>query len=63
VLSSEDAHCKLLFGEQALAQHVLHRLTEAEVDAERQCRHELGQADLRPVRIAAHRTQITLGRA
>ena len=41
--------------DQALAQHVLHRLPEAEVDAERQRRDELRQADVRAISLAGHR--------
>jgi hypothetical protein len=33
-------------GDQALAQDVLHRLVEAEVDAERERRHQLGEPDV-----------------
>ena len=35
--------------DQALAQDVLHRLPEPEVDAERERRHELGEADVRAI--------------
>jgi predicted nicotinamide N-methyase len=41
--------------DQALAQHVLHRLSEAEVDAERQRGHELGQPYVRAIRLADER--------
>ena len=40
--------------DQALPQHVLHRLPEPEVDAERERGDELCQADLGPIRIAGH---------
>lgn len=40
--------------DQALAQHVLHRLAEAEVDAERERGDELGQADVRAVGRGRH---------
>ena len=35
--------------DQALAQDVLHRLPEPEVDAERQRRHQLGEANVRAI--------------
>ena len=38
--------------DQALAQHVLHRLAEAEVDPERERRDELGQPNGRPFGVA-----------
>ena len=41
--------------DQALAQHVLHRLPEAEVDPERQRADELSQPHVRTVQIPAHR--------
>ena len=41
-------------GDQALAKHVLHRLAEAEIDAERERGDELGQADIRDIRIRSH---------
>ena len=40
--------------DQALAQHVLHRLPEAQVDAERQRRDEFSQPDVRAIGTAAH---------
>ena len=40
--------------DQALPQHVLHRLPEAEVDAERERGHELRQPDLRAIDPAGH---------
>ena len=40
--------------DQALAQHVLHRLPEAEVDAERERRDELGQANRLAVCVGRH---------
>ena len=36
-------------GDQALAQHVLHRLPEAEIHAERERRDELRQPDVRAI--------------
>ena len=41
--------------DQALPQHVLHRLAEAEVDAERQRGHELGQPQRPPGAMFGHR--------
>ena len=41
--------------DQALPQHVLHRLAEAEVDAERQRGNELGQAGVGAVGLDGHR--------
>ena len=49
--------------DQALPQHVLHRLPEAEVDAERERGDELRQANLRAIRIAAHRAELMPGLA
>ena len=46
--------------DQALPQHVLHRLTESEVDTERQRRDELRQADGRAIGIAAHGRSLRL---
>ena len=45
-------------GDQALAEHVLHRLAEAEVDAERERRDELGQSHVR----AIHRPSVSAAR-
>ena len=42
--------------DQALPQHVLHRLPEAEVHPERQRCHELGQPNLRPIDLAGNST-------
>ena len=39
-------------GDEALAEHVLHRLPEPEIDAERQRGDELGQTDGRTARLA-----------
>ena len=47
--------------DQALAQHVLHRLPEAEVDAERQRRDELGQPNARAIRIRMHAGRLRRG--
>ena len=49
--------------DQALAQHVLHRLPEAEVDPERQRRDELRQANLRTIGVAAHARRVRPNRA
>ena len=46
--------------DQALPQHVLHRLAEAEVDAERQRGNELGQADVGAVGLNGHRPTLPL---
>ena len=46
--------------DQALPQHVLHRLSEAEVDTERQRRDELREADGRAIGIAAHGRSLRL---
>ena len=40
--------------DEALPQHVLHRLTEAEVDAERERGDELGQPNRAPISKVAH---------
>ena len=45
--------------DQALAQHMLHRLPEAQVDTERQGRDELGEPDVRAVRFAGHEAEAT----
>ena len=37
------------YPDQALAQHVLHRLAETEIDAERERGHELGQSSVRAI--------------
>ena len=39
-------------GDEALTEHVLHRLAEAEVDAERQRRDELRQPNVRAISLA-----------
>lgn len=44
--------------DQALAQHVLHRLAEAEIHAERQCGDELGQPDVRAIGPVNHRPRL-----
>jgi hypothetical protein len=41
-------------GDQALAQDVLHRLVEAEVDAERERGDQLREADVRAISLAGH---------
>ena len=46
--------------DQALSQHVLHGLSEPEVDAERQRRDELGEAHGRTIGLAAHRRSLRL---
>ena len=46
--------------DQALPQHVLHRLAEAEVDTERERGQQLRQADLRAIPIVAHAQETTL---
>ena len=46
--------------DQALAEHVLHRLAKAEIDAERKRRDQLCQADLGTIRIAGHRRSLVL---
>ena len=38
-------------GDEALAQHVLHGLPEPEIDAQRERRDELGEADVRAIRL------------
>ena len=48
--------------DQALAQHVLHRLPEAQVDAERERRDELRQANLGTIRVAAHARSVRRNR-
>jgi hypothetical protein len=45
--------------DQALAQHVFHRLAEAQVHAERQRRDQLSQRDLRAAGPPAHRPRLT----
>ena len=40
--------------DQALAQHVLHRLAEPQVDSERECGDELCQTEVGAVRRAGH---------
>jgi hypothetical protein len=43
--------------DQALAQHVLHRLTETKIDPQRQRRYELRETDVGPVNLLhAHRS-------
>ena len=49
--------------DQALAQHVLHRLAEAEVDAERERADELRQPHVRAIQIAAHECRLRLAAA
>ena len=44
--------------DEALAQDVLHRLAEAEVDAERQRRDELRQPDVRAISLAGQRPRL-----
>ena len=44
--------------DEALAQDVLHRLAEAEVDAERQRRDELRQPDVRTINLAGQRPRL-----
>ena len=44
--------------DQALPQHVLHRLPEAEVDPERERRHELGQPNWCPFGIAGRAREL-----
>ena len=52
--------------DQALPQHVLHRLAEAEIDPQRQRRHQLGQANVSAVdvghsqSVTPHRTESSL---
>ena len=45
--------------DQALAQHVLHRLAEPQVDAERQRRDQLGQPRARSADTPCHRASLT----
>ena len=45
--------------DQALAQHVLHRLPEAQVDAERQRGDELRQPNVRAIDLAGHAAETT----
>jgi hypothetical protein len=45
--------------DEGLAQHVLHRLAEAEVDAERQGRDELRQADVGAVGLGSHAASLS----
>ena len=40
--------------DQALAQHVLHRLPEAEIDPQRQRGDKLGEPNVRPIRCPVH---------
>ena len=44
--------------DQALAQNVLHRLAEAEVDPQRERRHQLRQADASTISIVVHRWRV-----
>jgi len=48
--------------DQALPQDVLHRLTEPQVDAERQCRDQLSQPGARYVGTLSHQPSVTLQR-
>jgi hypothetical protein len=47
--------------DEALAQNVLHRLPEAEVDAERERGDELRQPNVRPVDLAGHAPNVPFG--
>ena len=44
--------------DEALAQHVLHRLAETEVDAERERRDELRQPNVRTISLAGQRPRL-----
>ena len=50
-------------GDQALPQDVLHRLAEAEIDAQRQRGHDLGEPNRRTLGCGDHQTDATTRRA